>query len=169
VWVQALMKDKDPRSQILCTYADFLFAHLGAYVDAHHLYLAAIKTLNPLPSACNNYACMSLKMVRLVPRPRVRACHECTWTHCVCVVRHTQANELLMSQQPGEGTKQKREELVERARVYFELALRIDPKHPQHLRNFGLFLKQHFSNEHTVCVSGTCTHARTHAHGDRLV
>jgi hypothetical protein len=66
------MKDKDPRSQILCTYADFLFAHLGAYVDAHHLYLAAIKTLNPLPSACNNYACMSLKMVRLVPRPRVR-------------------------------------------------------------------------------------------------
>jgi hypothetical protein len=67
-----------------------------------------------------------------------------------------------MSQQPGEGTKQKREELVERARVYFELALRIDPKHPQHLRNFGLFLKQHFSNEHTVCVSGTCTHAHAH-------
>ena len=66
-----------------------------------------------------------------------------------------QANELLMSEQPGEGMKQKREELVERARVYFELALRRDPKHPQHLRNFGLFLKQHFSNEYTVCISGT--------------
>jgi hypothetical protein len=70
-------------------------------------------------------------------------------------VAHDQANELLMSEQPGEGMKQKREELVERARVYFELALRRDPKHPQHLRNFGLFLKQHFSNEYTVCISGT--------------
>ncbi len=62
--IQALSKDRDPQSRILCTYADFLFTHLHAYVDAHHLYLAAIKTLNPLSSACNNYACMSLKMVR---------------------------------------------------------------------------------------------------------
>lgn len=74
---QALSKDRDPQSRILCTYADFLFTHLHAYVDAHHLYLAAIKTLNPLSSACNNYACMSLKMVRLrvrVLHVRVRLC-----------------------------------------------------------------------------------------------
>lgn len=59
-----------------------------------------------------------------------------------------------MNEGPGESVKQKREELVERAMLYFGLALRLDPRNPQHLRNFGLFLKQHYSNDHTVLVNG---------------
>ncbi len=51
--------------------------------------------------------------------------------------------------------KQKREELSGAgAGVLYEAGPPARPTHPQHLRYFGLFLKQHFSNEYTVCISG---------------
>jgi len=116
-YLSILQRDIEQKTA-LCLYADFLHVQHQAYVDAQHFYLATIRTLSPLVAACNNYACMSLKM----------------------------ANDLAKDEQhqfPIGSMRERRGGFLDRAGAYFELALKLNSKHPQLLRNVGFFCKHY--------------------------
>jgi len=145
---QILQRDIEQKTA-LCLYADFLHVQHQAYVDAQHFYLATIRTLSPLVAACNNYACMSLKMVRL------------RYGQGFSTLEHSsparrQANDLAKDEQhqfPIGSMRERRGGFLDRAGAYFELALKLNSKHPQLLRNVGFFCKHY--GRRTVILGGT--------------